>query len=119
MLDEFLTEFSPQEIEALDMPTLEEVRAAVDTRGTQCVQRSLATNTGWCHQVMLEPCFNRNLHEIWLTMECIDRPSPALNFPVHLQVHEKIKAGMGTLRLILRSPRPAQAWTRPRPYVRN
>ena len=53
LLDKFLTYFAPQEIEALNMPTVEEVRAAVDARGTQWVQRPLATNTGRCCQVML------------------------------------------------------------------
>ena len=48
-----------------------------------------------------------------------DRLSPVLSFPVHLQVHEKIRAKTGTLCWMLRSPRPVRAWTRPRLYVRN
>ena len=35
LLDKFLTELSPQEIEAVEMPTLEEVREALDARGTR------------------------------------------------------------------------------------
>ena len=34
LLDEFVANLSPQEVEALEMPTLEEVRAAIDARGT-------------------------------------------------------------------------------------
>ena len=34
LLDKFLEDRSPQEIEALTMPTLEEVREALDAQGT-------------------------------------------------------------------------------------
>ena len=46
LLDKFLEDFSSQEIEAVTMPTLEEVRAAMDARGTQWVQQALAIDTG-------------------------------------------------------------------------
>ena len=43
LLDKFLAELPPQEIEAVEMPTLEEVREALDARGTQWVRQALAT----------------------------------------------------------------------------
>ena len=52
LLDKFLENRSPQEIEALTMPTLEEVREALDAHGTQWVQQALAASTGGCRQVI-------------------------------------------------------------------
>ena len=51
LLDEFLADFSPQEVEALTMPSLEEVRATRDARGTQGVQQVLAAYPSECCQV--------------------------------------------------------------------
>ena len=51
MLDKFLADLSPQEFEALVMPTLEEIRATMDARGTQWVQQALAGNPSECYQV--------------------------------------------------------------------
>ena len=51
LLDEFVADLSPQEVEALVMPTLEEVRASIDARGTQWMQQALAGNSGECCQV--------------------------------------------------------------------
>ena len=42
LMDEFVADLSPQEVEALEMPTLEEVRAAIDARGPQWMQQALA-----------------------------------------------------------------------------
>ena len=63
LLDKFLENCSPQEIEALTMPTLEEVRAAMDAHGTQWVKQALAANPGKCGQVMMIHVHCRNLHE--------------------------------------------------------
>ena len=46
LLDKFLAEIPPQEIGAVVMPTLEEVREALDARDTQWVQQALATARG-------------------------------------------------------------------------
>ena len=46
LLDKFLAEIPPQEIGAVVMPTLEEVREALDARGTQWVEQALATAQG-------------------------------------------------------------------------
>ena len=45
LLDKFLADLSPHEIEAVVMPTLEEVRDAMDARGTQWVQQALTGNS--------------------------------------------------------------------------
>ena len=65
LLDKFLENRSPQEIEALTMPTLEEVREALDAQGAQWVQQALAANTvGW-RQVMWILAHYRILHEFF------------------------------------------------------
>ena len=54
LLDKFLADLSPQEIEAVVMPTLEEVRDAMDARGTQWVQQALAGNSSEYCQIWEE-----------------------------------------------------------------
>ena len=56
LLDEFVADLSPQEVEALEMPTLEEVRAAIDARGTQWMQQALAVDSSECGHVWIESC---------------------------------------------------------------
>ena len=46
LLDKFLEDRSPREIEALTMPTLDELREAFDEQGAQWIQQALAANTG-------------------------------------------------------------------------
>ena len=46
LLDKFLEDRSPQEIEALTMPTLDELRETFDEQGAQWIQQALAANTG-------------------------------------------------------------------------
>ena len=65
LLDKFLENRSPQEIEALTMPTLEELREAFDAQGAQWVQQALAANTGGCRQVMWILAHYRILHEFF------------------------------------------------------
>ena len=116
LLDRFLADFTPQEIEAMTMPTLEEVRATLDARGSQLVQQALASVPGKSGLVMCihAPC--RNLHEfstIGMHRQCFR----VLSIPVHLQAQVMIRALMVTLFLMPRAPRSAQAWTRPLLYV--
>ena len=59
LLDKFLADFSPQEVEALTMPTLEEVRATMDASGTQWVQQALTANPSKCCQVMMNHVYYR------------------------------------------------------------
>ena len=46
LLDKFLEELSPQEVEAATIPTLEELHAAMDAQGAQWVQQALAAAPG-------------------------------------------------------------------------
>ena len=46
LLDKFLEDMSPREIEAATIPTLEELRATMDEEGAQWVQQALATTPG-------------------------------------------------------------------------
>ena len=46
LLDKFLEDMSPQEIEAVTMPTLDELHATMDAQGAQWVQQALAAAPG-------------------------------------------------------------------------
>ena len=46
LLDKFLEDMSPREIEAATIPTLEEVQTEMDAQGAQWVQQALATDPG-------------------------------------------------------------------------
>ena len=80
LLDRFLADFTPQEIEAMTMPTLEEVRATLDARGSQLVQQALASVPGKSGLVMCihAPC--RNFHE-FSTIVMLDSVSTYSAFP--------------------------------------
>ena len=46
MLDKFLENLSPLEVEAATIPTLEELHAEMDAQGAQWVQQALAAAPG-------------------------------------------------------------------------
>ena len=46
LLDKFLEDMSPREIEAATIPTLEEIHATMDEQGAQWVQQALAAAPG-------------------------------------------------------------------------
>ena len=56
LLDKFLADLSPQEMEAMVMPTLEEVRDAMDARGAQWVRQALAGNSSEYRQTWSNSC---------------------------------------------------------------
>ena len=100
----------------MTMPTLEEVRATLDARGSQWVQQALAAIPDESDLVMCIHAHCRNLHEfstIGMHRQCFR----VLSIPVHLQAQVMIRALMVTLFLMPRAPRSAQAWTRPLLYV--
>ena len=46
LLDKFLEDMSPREIEAATIPTLDELHATMDAQGAQWVQQALAAAPG-------------------------------------------------------------------------
>ena len=46
LLDKFLENMSPQEIEAATIPTLDELHSTMDEQGAQWVQQALAAAPG-------------------------------------------------------------------------
>ena len=118
LLDKFLEDLSPQEIEAVTIPTLDEVRTAMDAQGTQWVQQALAIVPGKCRQVLWIPTYSK-FHIIDLLVHCVNRASPLLSSPVHLQVYERTRVQARTRCSMRRATRPARAWTKPRLSGRN
>ena len=100
----------------MTMPTLEEVRATLDARGSQLVQQALASVPGKSGLVMCIHASCRIFHE-FSTIVMLRQCFHVLSIPVHLQAQVMIRALMATRSWMPRAPRSAQAWTRPLLYV--
>ena len=80
LLDRFLADSTPQEIEAMTMPTLEEVREALDARNSQLVQQALASVPGKSSLVMRAHTTCRIFHE-FSTIAMLDSAASYSAFP--------------------------------------